>query len=57
MLPDRSILVGQKLAENAHIGKFKCDILGDFETLCDAIVCNRDYGKSCRSREDTDGKF
>ena len=44
--------------ENAKIEKFKCDILGDFQTLCDAIVCNRDYGKSCRSREeDTDGKF
>ena len=34
MLPDRSILIGQKLAENAKIQKFKCVILGDFQTLC-----------------------
>ena len=34
MLPDRSILIGQKLVENAKIAKFKCDILGDFQTLC-----------------------
>ena len=32
-LPDRSIVIGQKLVENAKIGKFKCDILGDFQTL------------------------
>ena len=29
MLPDRSILVGQKLVENAKIEKFKWDILGE----------------------------
>ena len=34
MLPDRSVLIGQKLVENAKIEKFKCDILGDFQTLC-----------------------
>ena len=34
MLPDRSILIGQKLVENAKIKKFKCDILSDFQTLC-----------------------
>ena len=34
MLPDRSLLVGQKLLENAKIEKFKCDILGNFQTLC-----------------------
>ena len=33
MLPDRSILKGQKLVENAKIEKLKCDILGDFQTL------------------------
>ena len=33
-LPDRSVLIGQKLAENAKIHKFKCDFLGDFQTLC-----------------------
>ena len=32
-LPDRSVLIGQKLIENAKIQKFKCDILGDFQTL------------------------
>ena len=32
MLPDRSVLIGQKLVENAKIEK--CDILGDFQTLC-----------------------
>ena len=30
VLPDRSILIEQKLMENAKIQKFKCDILGDF---------------------------
>ena len=33
MLPDRSILIGQKLVENAKIKKFKCDILSDFQTF------------------------
>ena len=31
--PDRSVLIGQKLVESAKIKKFKCDILGDFQTL------------------------
>ena len=30
LLPDRSILIGQKLVEIAKIEKLKCDILGDF---------------------------
>ena len=34
MLPDRRLLIGQKWLENAKIQKFKCDILGDFQTLC-----------------------
>ena len=29
VLPDRSILIGQKLVENAKIQKFKCDILSN----------------------------
>ena len=29
-----SILIGQKLLENAQIQKFKCDILSNFQTLC-----------------------
>ena len=34
MLPDRSVLIEQKLVENAKIPKFKCDILSNFQTLC-----------------------
>ena len=26
-------MIGQKLAENAKVEKFKCDILGKFQTL------------------------
>ena len=33
VLPDRSIIIGQKMAENAKIENLKCDILGDFQTL------------------------
>ena len=33
VLPDRSVLIGQKLAENAKIEKFKCDILSNFQTM------------------------
>ena len=33
VLPDRSLLIGQKSVENAKIQNFKCDILGDFQTL------------------------
>ena len=33
VLPDRSILIGQKLVENAKIQKFKCDILSNFQTM------------------------
>ena len=33
VLPGRSVLIGQKLVENAKIEIFKCDILGDFQTL------------------------
>ena len=28
-----ALLIGQNLVENAKIQKFKCDILGDFQTL------------------------
>ena len=37
VLPDRSILKGQKLVENAKIEKLKCDIFGDFQTLCKSL--------------------
>ena len=33
VLPDRSILIGQKLVEIAKTGKFQWDILGNFRTL------------------------
>ena len=33
MLPDRSVLRGQKLVGNAKIQKFKCDILSIFQGL------------------------
>ena len=33
VLPDWSVLLGQTLVENAKIEKFKCDILGNFQTL------------------------
>ena len=33
VLPDRSILIGQKLVENSNSKKFKCDILSNFQTL------------------------
>ena len=34
VLPDRSVLIGQKLVENAKIEKkFKCDILSNFQTM------------------------
>ena len=34
VLPDRSILIGQKIVENVKIEKSKCDILSNFQTLC-----------------------
>ena len=37
MLPDRSLLIGQKLVENAKIEKFKCDILSNFQTLSSKV--------------------
>ena len=33
VLPDRSIVIGQKLVENAKIQKFKCDILSNFQIM------------------------
>ena len=38
VLPDRSLLIGQKLVEKAKIEKSKCDILGDFQTLCKSYL-------------------
>ena len=33
VLPDRSVLIGQKLVENAKIQNFKCYILSNFQTM------------------------
>ena len=33
VLPDRSVLIGQKLVKNATIQKFKCDMKSNFQTL------------------------
>ena len=38
VLPDSSVLIGQKLVENAKIQKFKCDILSDFQTMCPVAI-------------------
>ena len=32
-LPDRSVLIGQKLVENAKIKQFKCNIMSNFQTM------------------------
>ena len=34
VLPDRSILIGQKMVENVKIQKLLCDILSNFQTMC-----------------------
>ena len=34
VLPDMSVLRGQKLVKNAKVQKFKCDILSYFQTMC-----------------------
>ena len=40
-LPDRSVLKGQKLVENAKIEKFECDIFGWFlNTVCWSALLN-----------------
>ena len=36
LFPDRSVLIGQKLVENAKIQKFRCEILSNFQTMWDA---------------------
>ena len=33
MLPEWSIIIGQKMVKNAKIEKLKCDILTNFQTL------------------------
>ena len=38
VLPDKSVLIGQQLMEKDKIQKFKCDILGDFQTVCECVL-------------------
>ena len=38
VLPDRSVLIGQKLVGNAKIQKLKCDILSNFQTMCLSLI-------------------
>ena len=45
VLPDMSILIGQKLVEKAKIEIFKCDIFRYFQTLCYARIPTRKGGK------------
>ena len=45
-LPDRSVLIGQKLVEHAKIEKFKCDILGDFQTLKNILFNQYNYSST-----------
>ena len=56
VLPDRSVLIGQKMVENAKIKKFKWDILGDYQTMfCYTLIAalngnskeNAIYLKNC----------
>ena len=35
VLPEGSLLIGEKLVENAKIQKFKSDILSNFQTMWD----------------------
>ena len=41
VLPDRSVVIGQKLMENAKMPKFKWDILGDFQIMCVAFFVQK----------------
>ena len=36
-----SILIKQKLVENAKIENLKCDILGDFQTMWSVELCEK----------------
>ena len=38
MIPDNSISKRQKIVKNAKLKQLKCDILGNFQTLCDVTV-------------------
>ena len=40
-----------KITENAKIKKFKCDILGDFQTLCPFTIVSKCQRKRCHENE------
>ena len=42
VLPDNSISNGQKLAKMPKLKTLKCDILGNFQTICDITVFEND---------------
>ena len=41
VLPDRSLLIGQKSVKNAKLQKFKCDILSNFPTIKIILILNK----------------
>ena len=41
MLPDRSVLIGQKLVENDKIKELKCDILMIFKQYATRVCPNK----------------
>ena len=43
VLPDMSLIIGQKLAKNSKIHKFKCDILGNFQTMWSILLKFKDF--------------
>ena len=48
VLPDRSLLIGQKLVENVKIEKFKSDIMSNFQTLCFLVGKGKSGYQHCR---------
>ena len=48
VLPDRSVLIGQKLVENAKTQKLKCDSLSNFQTMWLCLVCHWCLKSRCR---------
>ena len=60
VLPDRSVLIGQSLVENAKMEKFKWDILGDFQAICFTrkknLFCTQAIKSICRKSFSTSGK-
>ena len=56
-----SILIRQKLVENAKIDKLKCDLLGDFQTLCTFVIMDifglkmSDFGVFSNNCHDEEG--